>query len=152
MTFAEILMIQIRQIDFGTPEYDEAVQLRYEVLRRPLGLAYTPEQLAAEYAEIHLAAFDVQGRLVGYLNLSPLPGGYVKMRQVAVAPEAQRCGIGRKLVENSEQLAKELGFSVMTLHARESAVPFYARLGYETLGGRFEEVTIPHFKMEKKLE
>ncbi len=152
MTFAEILMIQIRQIDFGTPEYDEAVQLRYEVLRRPLGLEYTTEQLASEYAEIHLAAFDAHGRLVGYLNLSPLANGYVKMRQVAVAPEAQRRGIGQKLVAESEQLAKELGFSVMTLHAREPAVPFYAKMGYQIIGDRFEEVTIPHFKMERKLE
>ena len=39
----------------------------------------------------------------------------------------------------------------MTMHARETAVPFYERLGYATVGARFEEVTIPHFKMEKRL-
>lgn len=143
--------MQIFQIDFATPEYDEAVQLRYEVLRRPLGLEFTPEQLAEEYADIHLAAFDAAGCLVGYLCLTPAGNETVKMRQVAVAPEWQGKGVGRQLVIASEELAKRLGFRHMTLHARETAVPFYLRLGYRTVGERFEEVTIPHFKMEKNL-
>ena len=39
----------------------------------------------------------------------------------------------------------------MTLHARQVAVPFYERLGYSIVGEPFEEVSIPHFKMEKGL-
>ncbi|MBV6442087.1 MAG: Acetyltransferase [Saprospiraceae bacterium] len=143
--------MQIYQIEFATPEYDEAVRLREEVLRRPLGLEFTPEQLAGEYADIHLGAFDTSGRLIGYLCLTPLSEGAIKMRQVAVAPEWQGKGIGKKLVAASEELAKQLNFKTMTMHARETAVPFYQRLGYRTLGDRFEEVTIPHFRMEKKL-
>ena len=144
--------MQIFQIEFATPEYDEAVRLRYEVLRRPLGLDFTPEQLAAEYDDVHLAGFDGMGRLIGYLCLTPLNNGAVKMRQVAVAPEWQGKGVGKKLVAASEELAKHLNFKRMTMHARETAVPFYLRLGYQTVGEQFEEVTIPHFKMEKKLE
>jgi len=144
--------MQIFQIEFATPEYDEAVHLRYEVLRRPLGLDFTPEQLAAEYDDVHLAGFDGMGRLVGYLCLTPLNNDEVKMRQVAVAPEWQGKGVGKKLVAASEELAKHLNFKKMTMHARETAVPFYLRLGYQTVGEQFEEVTIPHFKMEKKLE
>ena len=121
-------------------------------MRRPLGLDFTPEQLAAEYADIHLAAFADVGRLIGYLCLTPLNKEEVKMRQVAVAPEWQGKGVGKKLVAASEEMAKHLNFKKMTLHARETAVPFYLRLGYQTVGEQFEEVTIPHFKMEKKLE
>lgn len=144
--------MQIFQIEFATPEYDEAVRLRYEVLRRPLGLDFTPEQLAAEYDDVHLAGFDGMGRLIGYLCLTPLNNGEVKMRQVAVAPEWQGKGVGKKLVAASEELSKHLNFKKMTMHARETAVPFYLRLGYQKVGEQFEEVTIPHFKMEKKLE
>ncbi|HRI61796.1 MAG TPA: GNAT family N-acetyltransferase [Saprospiraceae bacterium] len=143
--------MQIFPIEFATPEYDEAVRLRYEVLRRPLGLEFTPEQLVAEYADIHLAAFDNAGNLTGYLCLTPLDDHAMKMRQVAVAPDWQGRGVGRQLVTASEELAKRLGFRRMTMHARDTAVPFYLRLGYATVGDRFEEVTIPHFKMEKKL-
>lgn len=144
-------MIQIVKIEFGTPEYDEAVHLRYEVLRKPLGLVFTPEQLAAEYSDHHLAAFTADGALVGYLNLTPVDEQTVKMRQVAVAPSLQGQGIGHALVEASETLARRLGFHRIVLHARETAVPFYLRAGYTIAGEQFEEVTIPHFKMEKEL-
>ena len=33
----------IYPIEFATPEYDEAVGLRYRVLRKPLGLEFTTE-------------------------------------------------------------------------------------------------------------
>jgi predicted GNAT family N-acyltransferase len=53
------------------------------------------------------------------------------------------------MVERSEAIAREHGFTDMILHARESAVPFYERLGYERVGERFEEVSIPHWRMRK---
>lgn len=143
--------MQILEIQFGTPEFDEAVRLRYEVLRKPLGLEYTAEQLATEFDNIHLAAFDVTGRLIGYLNLTPVDLEEVKMRQVAVHPDAQGAGVGKALVLASEAVAKRAGFKKISLHARETAVPFYQKLDYSLVGERFEEVTIPHFYMEKKL-
>ena len=39
----------------------------------------------------------------------------------------------------------------MVLHARETAVGFYEKLGYKTSGDKFIEVTIPHFPMQKEL-
>ena len=73
------------------------------------------------------------------------------MRQVAVVSDLQGQGIGRALVEYSEALARKLGFRRMVLHARETAVAFYKKLGYLRIGGRFEEVTIPHWAMTKQL-
>ncbi len=141
----------ILQIEFGTPAFDEAVQLRYDVLRRPLGLTFTEEQLSAEYDQLHLAAYSDAAVLVGYLNLTPQDAQVVKMRQVAVAPTWQRKGVGNALVQASEELAQQLGFTQMVLHARETAVPFYNALGYNSVGTQFEEVGIPHFRMEKAL-
>jgi predicted GNAT family N-acyltransferase len=37
------------------------------------------------------------------------------------------------------------------MHARKSAVGFYEKLGYEIEGDEFEEVTIPHYEMQKTL-
>jgi len=73
------------------------------------------------------------------------------MRQVAVAAEWQRQGIGTALVEYAEAVARKVGYRRMILHARQEAVPFYERLGYARIGGRFEEVTILHWAMEKCL-
>ena len=146
------MTISIHQIEFATPEYDEAVGLRYEVLRRPLGLDFTTEQLAAEYAQLHLAAYDGAGHLVGYLNLTPIDEHTMQMRQVAVATGQQGRGVGVQLVQHSEWLAKQLGIKRFVLHARETAVPFYERRGYLVFGDPYEEVTLPHRNMEKNLE
>jgi predicted GNAT family N-acyltransferase len=139
------------EIDFGTPEYDEAVRLRTDVLRKPLGLEFTPEQLAEEYDQRHLAAYNASGRLLGCLSLLVADDASWKMRQVAVAEAVQGKGVGKTLVEASENLARLAGVNSMVLHARETAVPFYLTLGYATVGERFEEVGIPHFKMQKVL-
>jgi len=138
-------------IEFASPEYDESIALRYTVLRKPLGLSFALEQLAAEWNDTHHAAFHDSGQMLGILVLSPVDEQTVKMRQVAVAPEQQGRGVGAALVDHAEQFARAAQFSKMVLNARETAVPFYLRLGYQTVGERFEEVSIPHFKMEKAL-
>ena len=138
-------------IEFATPEYDESVALRYAILRKPLGLEFTPEQLSLEWSDTHLAAFDSNGQMIGILLLTRKNERELKMRQVAVAANQQGKGVGAALVRESETIAKSLNFEKMVLHARETAVPFYLSLGYEVVGDRFEEVGIPHFAMEKGL-
>lgn len=142
--------LDIRLIQHGSAEYEETVALRDAVLRRPLGLVFTPEVLGEESDQLHLACYR-DGRLVGCLLLKPVDASIVKMRQVAVADDAQRLGVGTAMVEASERLARELGFRTMELNARLSAVPFYERLAYAPVGDMFEEVTIPHMKMAKDL-
>jgi len=143
-------MLNFHRVDHGSPEYEETVALRNDVLRAPLGLVFTPEQLGAESDDLHLACYR-EGRLVACLILAPVDPTTVKMRQVAVAFDQQGQGVGRALVEESERVARERGWTLMTLHARDLAVPFYERLGYERIGEQFEEVTIPHWAMQKRL-
>jgi GNAT superfamily N-acetyltransferase len=143
-------MILCKEIEFGSKEHRDSIRLRSTVLREPLGLQFSNEELDAEYNQIHLGAFTESG-LSGILLLKPLGGSEVKMRQVAVRPDQSRQGIGKMLVKFSEQVAQQKGFNLMTLHARETAVPFYLKMGYQTIGNVFAEVGIPHFKMEKVL-
>jgi predicted GNAT family N-acyltransferase len=49
----------------------------------------------------------------------------------------------------SEAKAIEMGKQKMVLHARDSAIDFYLLLGYKIVGDPFEEVGIPHHRMEK---
>ena len=132
-------------------EHALAVALRHEVLRLPLGLAFTVEQLMSEKDSHHLAAFDEEGRILGCLMLTPRGDGEVQMRQVAVKPSMQGTGLGRALVEASERKAKELGFPRVMLHARDKAIGFYERLGYAREGDLFMEVGIVHQRMAKLL-
>lgn len=142
--------LSLREVVHGSPSYWATVALRNAILRKPLGLCLTSEELAQEQDSVHLACFR-GAELVGCLVLRPQGGGVVQMRQVAVAPDHQGQGIGSVLVARSEQVARDQGFRRMVLHARETAVRFYERLGYRKLGERFVEVTIPHQAMEKLL-
>ena len=138
-------------IPFGSPEYALTVALRHEVLRIPLGLAFTVDQLASESDSHHLAVFDEEGHILGCLMLTPHGDGEIQMRQVAVKPETQGTGLGRALVEEGERKARELGFTRIMLHARDVAIGFYARLGYVREGDLFTEVGIVHQQMAKNL-
>jgi predicted GNAT family N-acyltransferase len=142
--------IHCKVIDFGTPEYSSEIELRDLVLRQPLNLEFYAEDLAQEYNSLHLVA-EQNGTILATMLLTPSSDKQIKMRQVAVHPDAQGQGFGSKLVAFAEQVSKRRGYTKMILNARETAVPFYHRLQYTSLGDRFEEVGIPHYKMEKKL-
>lgn len=142
--------MELKRIQYNTPDYERVVALRRRVLRAPLGLDFTPEQLASEADDIHLAGFEDETP-VACLILTPASEREFKMRQVAVAPERQGAGLGSELVAYSEIVARAAGCRRLVLMARETAVPFYLRLGYEAVGEIFEEVSLPHRKMHKWL-
>jgi GNAT superfamily N-acetyltransferase len=140
----------LREVVHGSPEYDACVELRRRLLRIPLGLNFTAEELALESRDVHLGAFQ-DDRCVGTLVLTRIDDECVQMRQVGVDDCYQGLGIGRAMVEWSEQKARALGYSKIVLHARDTAVPFYENLDYETVGEPYVEVTIPHRTMVKLL-
>ena len=143
--------MNIIQVEFATPEYDETIALRYKILRQPLGLDFTEEQLATEYADFHLAAYSDSWILRGCLVLTPKNDKVLKMRQVAVGIESQSKGIGTLLVQASEVFARANGYERMELNARDTAIAFYEKLNYQKVGEEFVEVNIPHYKMVKSL-
>ena len=55
------------------------------------------------------------------------------------------------MVRFAEEYCKDKGNSMMVLNARKTAVGFYEKLGYDTLGEEFLEINIPHYKMHKHL-
>jgi predicted GNAT family N-acyltransferase len=144
------LKITYKTVEHGTVEYALSIALRDRVLRRPLGLYFTPAQLREERNEFHLSAW-VGNRLLACLVLKPLDAFTIKMRQVVVEEGYQGSGIGKNMVIWSENFAREHLFQKMVLHARDTAVAFYAHLGYEAVGEPFNEVSIPHQAMQKTL-
>lgn len=142
--------IVIREINPDTQEYIKELELRDEVLRKPLGRSLYSEDLAGEGHDFHIGAF-VDNKLVGVMILTELSGTEVKMRQVAVDSEWRSKRIGNEMVNYAEVHSKGKGYRRMVLNARKTAVAFYTKLGYETVGDEFLEVGIPHYKMQKLL-
>jgi GNAT superfamily N-acetyltransferase len=138
------------ELAVGSPEYAEALRLREAILREPLGLAWTADELRDEARCFHLAAI-ASGKVRAVLLLMPLDEARIKMRQVAVVPACQRRGIGAALVGYAERFAREHGYRTITAHARATAAAFYRRLGYRIVGTPFVEVGIPHLAVEKDI-
>jgi predicted GNAT family N-acyltransferase len=136
---------------FASPFYDESISLRDDILRKPLGLAFSVDELAREYGDFHFGAFNQHMELVACLVLVPLENGSIKMRQVAVLESLQGSGQGTALVQASELFCKKLRFSKIVLNARETAVNFYLKMDYTKIGDVFTEVGIPHYKMYKDI-
>ncbi len=131
------------------PMYREAVRLREAVLRVPLGLSFSAEELAAEADHLHIVGLE--GETVCATAVLVPEGKSMKMQRVAVAPELQGRGIGRALMKFCEKIAVQRGAEKVTVHARESAVPFYEKNWYVGDGELFDEDGIPHLKMWKLL-
>jgi ribosomal protein S18 acetylase RimI-like enzyme len=140
----------LKIIDHGSREYQQMVQLRNDILRRPLGLQFTPDELENEKEEILIGAFEEE-KMLGCCMLIKQDPASVRLRQMAVLNNLQGKGIGRALMQFAENIARDRGFQKITMHARKTAVGFYEKLGYRVCGQEFEEVTIPHYVMEKQL-
>jgi predicted GNAT family N-acyltransferase len=140
----------LKQIDYGSKEYDQMLQLRYEVLREPLGLTFTPEELERAKKDILLGCFD-EDELQACCMLTPKENGVVKLRQMAVMNGLQGTGLGRIMMIFAENVARDHGFSKLVMHARSYAIGFYEKLGYTISSEEFLELTIPHYEMEKVL-
>ena len=141
------LVVDIRAMGFGGIDQQLSLALRYQLLREPLGLELDPEQLAAEAKSIHLGAFVSDYELVGCVVLDLDEENLViKMRQLAVDTVWQGHGVGTALVVRAQDIANTLYFSLYC-HARETAVPFYSKLGWTKEGDSFEEIGLPHYRM-----
>ena len=149
-------MLYFRIIEYGSCDYHTMVDLRSEVLRKPLGLSFTAEQLQQEMNDIFIAGKtqlnNNNDMLAGCCVLTPVSENTVQLRQMAVFPALQGKGIGREIIGFAEEYARSNGFDLLVMHARKEATGFYQKLGYEICGEEFTEVGIPHYEMRKNIK
>lgn len=136
-------------IAHGSANYLAAVRLREHILRAPLGLAFTPEELEAEKAHVQIVG-KLGERVCATAVLAP-EGRVMKMQRVAVAQDLQGRGIGGAMMAFCEQIAAQHGVEKIYVHARDTAVRFYEQNLYAAEGDYFDEDGIPHLKMWKVL-
>jgi len=140
----------IKQIDHGSKEYQQMVQLRSQILRKPLGLVFSKEELEKEKEDILIAAFD-DDVMLGCCILSCLDTNTLRLRQMVVSDTLQGKGIGASIISFAENLARDRGFKKMSMHARNNVMGYYEKFGYKIKGEEFIEVNLPHHIMEKTL-
>ena len=140
----------LKIIDHGSPEYMQMLKLRDAILRKPLGLSLSPEEVEKEKDNMLIGAFEEE-RMLGCCMLVEEQPEIVRLRQMAVLNDLQGKGIGRALMNFAENLARDRGFKIIRMHARHNSIGFYEKVGYKVIGDQFIEITIPHFIMEKML-
>ncbi len=140
----------LKQIDHGSKDYKQMIHLRNIILRQPLGLSFSKEELEKEKNNIHIASFD-DDEMLGCCMLTPINKDTVQLRQMAVPDKLQGKGIGAAIMSFAETLARDKGYTKMIMHARDTAIGFYEKFGYRSIGKSFTEVNLPHHLMEKKL-
>ena len=120
--------------------------LRGQVLRanQPPEAAHYPDDF--DDTTYHIGAVETAtGRVVGIATLLPKEG--IQLRGMAVAPEWQKTGVGRLVLDTAHQVARERGLPLWC-NARVSAMGFYQKAGWETGGNEFEVKNVgPHFVM-----
>jgi N-acetylglutamate synthase-like GNAT family acetyltransferase len=132
-----------------TLEWEMYYDLRYRVLREPLGQPVGSERNEGDQTGIHFAAYE-NGVLKAIARLDQQDATICQIRFVAVEPLAQGEGFGRIIMEAAEQKAWELGVKKILLHARENALPFYSKLGYSLIEKSHNLFgMVQHFLMEK---
>ncbi|HMK27172.1 MAG TPA: GNAT family N-acetyltransferase [Chitinophagaceae bacterium] len=140
----------LKIIDHGSNEYRQMIKLRDDILRKPLGLGFTPQELEKEKDNMLIGAFEDEDMLGCCMLVEENPQT-VRLRQMAVLNDLQGKGIGRALMNFAENLGRDRGYKIMSMHARKNAVGFYEKMGYKVTSDEFTEITIPHYVMEKQL-
>ncbi|HET9057730.1 MAG TPA: GNAT family N-acetyltransferase [Chitinophagaceae bacterium] len=140
----------LKQIEHGTLDYHKMVNLRNEILRKPLGLSFDPEELEREKNDVLIGAFEDE-KILGCCMLTRINHSTCRLRQMAVQNNLQGKGIGQALMNFAENLARDYGYRIMMMHARKTALGFYEKQGYKIKSEEFTEITVPHVVMEKRL-
>jgi predicted GNAT family N-acyltransferase len=141
--------IEFKIADYGSRDWELAVELREDVLRKPLGTVFSQDELDAEENHVHIIGL-YNSELVATAVLVP-EGKALKMQRVAVKEMLRNVGIGSSMILFCETVASSESYNMLYCHARDTAVDFYVKNGYVMEGDYFDEDGIPHVKMFKHL-
>lgn len=133
-------------------DLQKAFQIRKEVFVKEQGVP-----VEAEFDE-----FDtLDGRcehILAYYNEQPVGTGRLrvvegvgKLERICILAPYRKFGLGKTIIKELEEIAKEKGMSRVKLHGQTQAEGFYEKLGYHTSSDVFMEEGIPHVLMVKEL-
>jgi [ribosomal protein S5]-alanine N-acetyltransferase len=137
------------QHSFGDQELARIRSLRYEILRKPLGLPTSGAIFPGdeEQSTLHILASN-KSDLVGCASLMISDSSAIQLRGMAVANDWQRKGVGQLIVSTAKSIALEKS-KTLWCNARFPAIGFYERLGWKQSGDFFEIPVIgPHIVMK----
>ena len=133
-------------------DFEKYYQIRYDVLRAPWQQPRGTERASDDDTATHAMLVDDAGEAAGVCRLHLETPDEGQLRFMAIREDLQGRGLGRLLMEFLEAKAREQGCKFITLQAREKAVSFYERHGYELVKKTHLLFgSIQHYQMKKVL-
>ncbi len=133
-------------------EFSAYYDLRWRILREPWTRARESARDERECDAFHVIAVEEGNRVVGAGRLHFNSPEEAQVRYMAVETGRSGAGIGSRILEKLEAHARDRGARRIVLNARENAIPFYRKHGYqlrEQTSTEFEAVV--HWRMIKDL-
>lgn len=136
-------------VDWDSPEADDARRIRVTVFVEEQKVPLEEEIDDIDPAAFHVVAYTQNGEACGTARLFPDPEepACARIGRMAVLLSHRGSGCGSALILSLMEKAKQQGYQKAVLSAQEHAIPFYARHGFEAVGGFFEDAGISHVKM-----
>jgi predicted GNAT family N-acyltransferase len=144
-------LIKVERIS-NQERLEMAFMIREKVFVEEQQVSKEEEYDEFEESSTHFLAFNEKGVPAGTARWRFTHKG-IKLERFAVLRENRGSGVGMALVASVlEDVAShpESEGKKIYLHAQLTAVPLYAKFGFEKKGEQFEECNIWHYHMEKK--
>jgi GNAT superfamily N-acetyltransferase len=133
-------------------EFARYCLLRWLVLRAPWGEPPGSERDELDGIAEHAYVQSDDGRPLAIGRLHFNSPEEAQIRYMAVAESARGKGLGRRIVEYLETIARDRGATTVVLNAREEVAGFYQTMGYEIIGaGPTLFGAVKHVRMQKRL-
>ncbi|PEK99483.1 GNAT family N-acetyltransferase [Bacillus sp. AFS017336] len=130
-------------------EIQDALKVRVEVFVEEQQISKELEFDGLDAECVHFVSYDEEQPIAaGRLRLIESTG---KVQRICVLENYRGKKIGNEIMYLIHKTGKEKGLSQLVLHAQESAIPFYEKLGYAITSEIFFEAGIPHVEMNLKL-
>ena len=135
-----------------TPEaLQQARAIREQVFAVEQGIPAALVHDGLDASALHILALD-DGTPIATGRLTLAPNGEGILARIAVLPAYRGRGLGKRVVQHLEALARREGLATVSLKPHHHLEAFYATLGYETVPGSYSTAG-PHplITMTKRL-
>jgi predicted GNAT family N-acyltransferase len=113
------------------------------------GVSIAADRDGRDHESTHLVAVE-DDRVVGTCRLL-FRGRVARLGRLAVEPERRGQGIAAAILALADEVAREQGAEVISLHAQTYALKLYLDAGYAPHGPEFVEEGIEHVAMDKRV-
>ena len=125
--------------------------VRTRVFIEEQGVPKKMEWDAIDADALHAIAVNALGMPLGTGRGFFDASGAFRIGRMAVLASMRGHGVGRRLLDTLMEAGRAQGAQHAGLSAQTSAVAFYLRAGFQTLGDAYDDAGIPHIEMTRRL-